>query len=360
MVSAGISAKGRKTQKKMFAEDLNYVRQLLKNKEAAWEVFILKNRANFENRVRSISYDSLTDTELEEVSDAIQDKIAGRNFKVLRDYKGKCSLNTYINKIILWSALKDWFRKKDRQISLRAIDEKHDTSGFASGGALEKTDDALQEEAPAIEEAASEDSGSKVIPIDEAPEEAYLVYEPYEDERREVPEIIYEVLPKAEIRLAFLLRYYDSYVDFSLSPSDIRFLAERTSRPLRKVTELLAQLNSPHKGNPYKDKSAELHTLRLRVDNIQKKLAGPERIPNKRYLGLKKELESLQKSILKKTKSLQKLEKKGGSADKVRHTKIAKIMKANENTVRTWLAKALIKLKENRSLIDKALLASKE
>ena len=179
-----------------FADDHAFAQLLVRGEDQAWEYFSREFRRKIKDHTARKYSNILGDVEVEEICDGVEKRLMVNDYKALREYRGECSLSTYITRATDWE-IRSWLRKNSERLATDAL-ETLDERG----------------ESPSCEQRVSTEE--------------------------ELPEAI-KSLPD-ELRWAFLLRYYD---DFDIPPDDIRRIAQKQGLSIREITARIVKYLEP-------------------------------------------------------------------------------------------------------------------
>lgn len=144
--------------------------------------------------------DVFSDTHKEEICQGVIVRLRANNCRVLAEFRGECTLSTYVGNQMRWE-IQDWLRKNsDRLFEIHVDPSERD-------GRPDPVVHSDQEILPQFNDSMSEEE-------------------------------VFEVLGclHNECRWAFLLRYYHF---FGFPPAEIRSLAHKRGVPIKTITELL-------------------------------------------------------------------------------------------------------------------------
>lgn len=144
--------------------------------------------------------DVFSDTHKEEICQGVIVRLRANNCRVLAEFRGECTLSTYVGNQITWE-IQDWLRKNsDRLFEIHVDPSERD---------------------------------GRPDPVVRSDQE---IFPQFDDSMSE--EEVFEVLGclHNECRWAFFLRYYHF---FGFPPAEIRSLAHKRGVPIKNITELL-------------------------------------------------------------------------------------------------------------------------
>lgn len=185
-----------------YNEDYQLAQLLLSGDCGAWDRFYNEFRKKIEAYINRKFPDVFSEIAVEEIFDGVGKRLMENNYKAVREYRGECSFSAYITKATEWE-IRDWLRKHSEELKNEPID----TIG---------QDDKL-------------------------PKGTAATHSPYSyPEQEDIPEAV-KVL-NDELRLAFLLRYYD-YFGFPLD--EIRLIAKKKGISIGSITEKIVKYLEP-------------------------------------------------------------------------------------------------------------------
>ena len=313
-----------------FLDDYNLVQLIIAGEEKGWMEFYGRYRMEIEKFIRNYSPGTFTDTDVDLICDKVQERIMANDFKALRLYEGRCPFSNYLAMQVRWTILDNINR-------------------YLSGGRQVSLNDQLEHEM----QGSHEEGHGKSKKEDEG-----FAYEMAADPDGKVPEAIFRL--EDNLRWAFLLRYYDY---FEFPKSEIRLLARKRGVSIR---ELMNQKNDLLEGttnrllesrrkkqSELEDKIQELsgriQDLQREHDRVEVELQEEETTPTKELTRKEKKFLKLRGELERKNEKRDRLIgelKEGYGVVKTPYEIIAKILEANEITVRTWVMKAKEQLQE--------------
>ncbi len=223
--------------KALYKEDLEFAKHLLSGEVHAWDRFYGEFRKKLEAYINRKYPNVFSEVAVEEIFDGVGKRLIEHDYKTLRDYRGECSISSYITRATDWE-IRDWLRKHSDEL----LKDQIDTIG-------------------------DDDTALK---IDSSRQEHSSV-----PETEEIPPAVKDLTD--DLRIAFLLRYYDY---FGLPMNEIRLLAKKAGVPIRTITEKLINLLEPSGQDilrPQREKQAAFQRKLEKVCNALQKLSIEER-----------------------------------------------------------------------------------